>query len=147
MDTVVNGLEVINIGKNQWEEEEKYEHEFVSVHPTSGFTALDDDLFVPKGYYGNNKDGIPVIFDSGCNHAVAPIKSDFIGKITPVHKQINGLGATETVTGVGTAGWSFRDNYGVMRKLLVKACLIPTSKVRLFSPQQYFLQEGEVIFL
>ena len=103
-----------------------------------GYTALEDDLFVPKGYYTNEKDGIPVIFDSGCTHAMAPVKTDVIGKITPTNKLMNGLGATVRVVGVGTVGWSFKDDYRVMRKVLVKAYLVPTSKVSLFSPQQYF---------
>ena len=51
---------------------------------------------------------------------------------------MNGLGATVNVVGVGTVGWSFRDDYGVMRRVLVKAYLVPASKVRIFSPQQYF---------
>ena len=59
-----------------------------------GYTALEDDLFMPKGYYTTEKDGIPVIFDSGCTHAVAPVKTDFIGKITPINKLMNELGAT-----------------------------------------------------
>ena len=67
---------------------------------------------------------------------MAPIESDFIGKITPAYKQMNGLGTTATVIGFGTVGWSFRDDYRVMRKVLVKAYLIRASKVRLFSPQQ-----------
>ena len=97
---------------------------------------------MPKGYYTNEKDGIPVIFDSGCTHAMAPVKTDVIGKITPTNKLMNGLGATVRVVGVGTVGWSFRDDYRVMRKVLVKAYLVPTSKVSLFSPQQYFKQTG-----
>ena len=79
---------------------------------------MDDNLFVPKGYYVSDKDNIPVIFDSGCNHAVAPVESDFVGIITPLHKQMNGLGATATIMGVGTVGWSFRDDYGVLKRLL-----------------------------
>ena len=55
---------------------------------------------------------------------------------------MNGLGATATITGIGTVGWSFRDDYGVLKRVLVEAYLIPSSKVRLFSPQQYFKQEG-----
>ena len=55
---------------------------------------------------------------------------------------MNGLGATVRVVGVGTVGWRFRDDYRVMMKVLVKAYLVPASKVRLFSPQQYFKQTG-----
>ena len=37
----------------------------------SGFTAIDDDLFIPKGVY-KDKTGVDIIFDSGCTHAVTP---------------------------------------------------------------------------
>ena len=54
---------------------------------------------------------------------------------------MNGLGATVNVVGEGTIGWSFRDDYGVKRKVQVKEYIVPASKVRLFSPQAYFIQE------
>ena len=94
---------------------------------------MEDDIFVPKRYYALKRDGIPVIFDSGYNHAVAPVKSDFIQKITSINKLMNILEATTNVVGVGTFGWSFRDDYGVMKKILVKAYLVPASKFRIFS--------------
>ena len=66
LGTVLDGLEVIKVGED------------ASSHPTidipGGYTALEDDLFVPNGYYTNKRDGIPVIFDSGCTHAVAPVE-------------------------------------------------------------------------
>ncbi len=106
-DTVKNGIEVARIGNDVWSGEE-HEHLFVSDHTIinklNGYTALDDDLFVPKGYYIGDNDNIPVIFDSGYHHAVAPVESDFVGRITPYHKQMNGLGATVTIMGVGTVG-------------------------------------------
>ena len=88
------------------------------------------------------KDGIPVIFDSGCSHALTPLESDFVGHITPIDKVMNGLGATVKIAGIGVLGWKFRDDYGVTRKVFVKEYHVPESKVRLFSPQQYFEQEG-----
>jgi len=55
---------------------------------------------------------------------------------------MNGLGATANVVGEWTILWSFRDDFGVIQKVRVKAYHIPASKVRLFSPQFYFQQEG-----
>ena len=140
LDTVLDGLEVIKIGEDKYPKRED-EDGFVSIHNSEapnnflgGYTALEDDLFVPKGYYSNEGGGIPVIFDSGCTHALSPFESDFVGDITPINKLMNGLGATVNVVGVGTVGWSFRDDYGVMRRVLVKAYIVPASKVRLFSP-------------
>ena len=52
-----------------------------------------------------------------------------------------GLGATVQVKGEGMVKWEFRDDYGVKQVIEVKGYYIPTSKVRLFSPQSYFKQE------
>ena len=103
-------------------------------------TALDDDLFGPRGYYGK-EDGIPIIFDSGCTHALTPFEADFIGTITPVNKVMHGLGAAVNIVGEGIIGWSFRDDYGFQRKVQVKAYLVTSIKVRLFSPQVYVIHE------
>lgn len=55
---------------------------------------------------------------------------------------MNSLNATTNIVGEGIVGWSFRDNYGVKWKVQVKACLVPASKVRLFSPHDYYVQEN-----
>ena len=80
-------------------------------------------------------------FDSECSHTLNPLESDVVGPITPIGKVMNGLGATVNIVGIGVIGWTFRDDYGVMMKVFVKAYHIPESKIRLFSPQQYFEQE------
>ena len=78
---------------------------------------------------------VPVIFDSGCIRAVSPFTSDLIGQIAPVNKLMNGLGAKVKTVGEGTILWSVRDDYGVIKKVKVKAYHAPASKVRLLSPQ------------
>ncbi len=106
----------------------------------NGFPAVDTDLFLPKGLYKGEK-GVDIIFDSGCTHAVTPHETDFVGRVTPVAKVMNGLGAKANITGEGTVIWKFRDDYGVTKSVQVKAYLVPASKVRLFSPQAYFQSE------
>ena len=71
------------------------------------------------GIYAGDE-GTYVVFDSGCTLAVSPFKSDFQGSITPMNKQMNGLGATSKVTGEGTITWTFRDDYGVEKYIQVK---------------------------
>ena len=46
---------------------------------------------------------------------------------------MKGLGSTICVEGEGLIKWVFRDNYGVNRKVKIKAPYVPTSLVRLFS--------------
>ena len=88
MYTVLDGIEIVKVGEKK-ESSKDY-----------GYTALENDLFLPKGVYNSEK-GVPIIFDSGCTHAVTPYASDFIGKLTPVRKTMNGLGATTQITGEG----------------------------------------------
>ena len=40
---------------------------------------------------------------------------------------MNVLGATSNVIGVRMVGWRFRDDYGVMRKVLVKSYHVPVT--------------------
>ena len=83
----------------------------------------------------------PIIFDSGFSIIVTPHKEDFVGKIKPVNKPISALNVTEEVEGEGMIEWTFRDEYGVSRVIHTKDFYIISSKVRLFSPQSYFIQE------
>ena len=77
---------------------------------------------------------MPIIFDSECTHAVTPFEDDFVGKVKPVRKLMNGLGATAEVAGEETIIWQFRDDFVVIKRAKVPAYLVPASKVRLFSP-------------
>ena len=99
------------------------------------FTALEDNLFLPRGSYIGD-DGLPVMF----------IASDFIGKITLMNKVMNGLGATASVVGEGIVLWSFRDDFGVLKKVRLNAYCVPANKARFFSPQFYFQQEAGSTF-
>ena len=85
--------------------------------------------------------GVNVIFEPRCTHALTPYKSNFVVRIRSVTKVMNGLGAKVNITGEGTIVWKFRDDYGVTKRIKVKAYLVPASKVRLFSPQAYFQSE------
>ena len=61
LDTVLDGLEIIKTGKN--------------MEDINGYTAVDTDLFLPKGLY-KGEQGVEIIFDSGCTHAVTPREAD-----------------------------------------------------------------------
>ena len=104
------------------------------------YTALDDDLFLPRGRYVG-KDGVPIIFDTGCSISVTPHKQDFVGTIRPMNKLMTGLSSKAEIKGAGKVKWEFRDDFGVSQVILVEAYYIPTSSARLLSPQSYFQQE------
>ena len=123
----MDGLEVFQVGDMSNK----------MAYKIGGYTAVDDDFFLPKGIYKADE-GVPIIFDSGCTYAVTPHEEDFVETIKPVSKVMNGLGAQAKIIGEGTVLWKFRDDFGVSRRVKVKAYLVPASKVRLFSPQAYF---------
>jgi hypothetical protein len=104
-----------------------------------GYSAIDDDLFLPTGYYTDSQQ-MDIVFDSGCTTSVTPNKSDFVGDITEVHKIMQGLSSTTKITGEGMIKWKIRDDFGVEQIIEVNGLLVPESKVRLFSPQSYFNQ-------
>ena len=83
----------------------------------------------------------PIVFDSGCTISISPYKEDCVGGLTQINKPITGLSSTVEVEGEGAVLWSFYDDYGVIQHIKVKAYYIPSSPVRLFSPQHYFKQE------
>ena len=68
---------------------------------TYGLTSLEDDLVLPVGMYVGSDDDIPIVFDSRCSVALTHNKYDFYGLITPVNKQMIGLGACARVESEG----------------------------------------------
>ena len=91
----------------------------INHHCAHCFTALEDILFMPKGFYLDSGDK-PVVFDSGCTVSITPFKEDFVGKIKPVKRTITGLSSTVEVEGEGTVLWSFYDDYGVIQHIKLK---------------------------
>ena len=51
---------------------------------------------------------------------------------------MNGLSSKENVEAEGMVAWHFLDDYGVTQRVKVRAFYVPSSGVRLFSPQDYF---------
>ena len=103
------------------------------------FTALEEDLFPPSGYY-LDETSTPIVFDSKCSIAVMPYRHDFVGPIRPSTRSMNGILSFASVEGEVEVLWDFVDDYGVAQQVRFKAFLVPASKVRLFIPQEYFQQ-------
>ena len=69
---------------------------------------------------------------------MTPHEADFVGRIKSVTKVMNILGFEASIKGEGMVIWKFRENYGVTKRIQMKAYFVPASIVRLFSPQAYF---------
>ena len=91
------------------------------------------------------EDYTPLVLDTGCSHCVTPYSEDFVGNfIQPCSlDSVQGLDSKARVSGVGMVEWIVRDCFGSVRKLKVHAYWVPSASIRLFSPQQYFQEQGE----
>ena len=78
------------------------------------------------------------MFDSGCSVAVTPNIQVFIKPPTTVQKTMNGLSSVTSVEGEGMVEWNFLNYYGISQIIKVRTFNVPASRVRLFSPQEYF---------
>ena len=81
-----------------------------------------------------DKISTPIVFDSGCTVAVTPYKNDVMGPTRPSTRAMNRISSSTPVKGEGEVGWNFVDDYEVTQYAIIKAFLVPASKVRPVSP-------------
>ena len=82
-----------------------------------------------------------LILDIQCQYLQLKKDVENILTMTSETKTIQGLGTTVQVQGEEKVRCIFKDDYGLSQEVYIKAYYIPTSSVRLFSPQSYSIQE------
>ncbi len=97
-------------------------------------------------YWGEPPDEnkvIPIVIDTGASISISGEESDFVYGITAVdpNERIQGLNHSIAVAGIGTVRWKIRDELGQIATVETTAYYIPEARIRLFSPQLYFLEE------
>jgi len=89
----------------------------------------------------------PLIFDSGSSYSLTPVKSDFVTSIKPSKIQtLHGIGHSNKVEGEGTVKWRLTDVTGKIISFTTFSLYLPSSHVRLFSPQLYFFKTEDGSF-
>ena len=108
------------------------------------FPAIDahvDDLLEIHGdraYCMKPSDsGPPIIVDPGASYAITPLQSD-LHNFTPSPSKIKQLTGLTNIERFGQATWNIINFFGDHHMLVPIARLIPSTEVRLFSPQVYF---------
>jgi hypothetical protein len=99
-------------------------------------------------YWGHHKRGdvvIPIVIDTGASISISGEKADFYDGITDVDPTltIHGLNHAIQVQGIGKVRWKIKDQIGQVAVIETTAYYIPDDKVRLFSPQLYFIEEQD----
>ena len=90
-------------------------------------------------YQALNANDVPIVIDSGASYALTPFFEDFITPLKSCKiKSLQGLSSKADVKGKGLVEWTIVDMFGVVRKIQVTACYVPSASIRLFSPQAYF---------
>ena len=115
---------------------------------SGGWTTLPCNILraevggpAPASVYISGKEPeLPVVIDSGASFSLTPTINDFITPIRPSKTKLSGLEGETVVAGVGTVEWIIQDVNGLIQKIRCEAFYVPQAQIRLFSPQQYFMQ-------
>ncbi len=88
-----------------------------------------------------DSDSVPIRIDNCCTRSISYNKHDFIeSTLRPVNQcYVKGFGGSITpITQKGTLAWKMMDDTGVQHEIqLPDSLLVPTSKIRLLSPQHW----------
>ena len=94
-------------------------------------------------YLSSDSSNYPIVIDSGASFSLTPNIEDFITPLTPVNVKLTNLDGETPVAGVGTVEWVIRDVNGKVHTIRCEAFYVPKAQIRLYSPQQYFMEHGE----
>ena len=109
---------------------------------------MRDDQYLPAQHHAFQSNietpDYPIVLDTGASSSLTPILNDFIGPLkTATITEINGIGSTTRIVGVGTVEWHVRDYWNIVRVIHTTAYYAPDIQIRLFSPQVYFQENDD----
>ena len=87
----------------------------------------------------------PIVFDTGCSVSISPHLEDFIGPLEKLENAtIRGVGNVKhRIEGVGMVEWTVYDMNGEVFTIRTRAFYVPSSDIRLFSPQTFIQEQPE----
>ena len=89
--------------------------------------------------FSNYVQVFPLILDTGASISITPVLSDFVEDLKPPPvQQVHGINSTSKIEGAGTVEWQVNNIDGQSKTIKTFALYLPSAKVRLFSPQDYF---------
>ncbi len=94
-----------------------------------------------EGTASTNFEACPVVWDTGASFGLTPFATDFID-YEEVDIPVKDIAHTNTVVGMGTVMWKFRDSTGELIYLPLLCYHLPTADIRLLSPQTYHQLHG-----
>ncbi len=82
--------------------------------------------------------------DNRASACISNEKTDFIGKVTRIHRIVKGFGGRrEMAVWMGTIKWNWEDDQGVVHEFIIpKSYYIPAGSCRLLSPQHWSQQRS-----
>ena len=83
----------------------------------------------------------PVIWDTGASYGLTPFRSDFID-YEECNIAVQDITKTNTVIGIGTVMWKFKESNGGTVYLPILCYHLPSTDIRLLSPQTYHQLHG-----
>jgi hypothetical protein len=99
------------------------------------------DISTPSAtVYVARNDELPIVINSGASFCLTPCIKDFISPLEASDATLTGLNLVMKVAGTGTVEWVVQDVTGMVKTIRCRAFYVPNANIRLFSPQQYFME-------
>jgi hypothetical protein len=91
-------------------------------------------------FMSTQEESVPVVIDSGASNGLSPFRSDFV-QFVECDGSITGIGAQSAIKGFGKVRWKIVDQEGEVQVIESEAYYVPSSQIRLYSPQRDFQRE------
>jgi hypothetical protein len=86
-------------------------------------------------YLGLNAADAPIVVDSGASLSISPHRGDFVREIEQLNSTIQVISIVTKIEVFVTVCWTFKDVFGTIIIIEIRAYYIPDAGVRLFLPQ------------
>ena len=83
----------------------------------------------------------PIVSDTGASTSLTPFRDDFVS-FTPCDMEITGIGAMSPGRGRGIVRWKIYDQNNVTTTIETTALYMPEANIRLYSPQNHFIEKN-----
>lgn len=99
-----------------------------------------------KAYQSSVNGGVtfkscPLVWDTGASFGLTPFRDDFID-YQEANITVQGIGSSNTIVGIGVVMWKFKTESGKTIHLPMIAYHLPSTNIRLFSPQVFHQLHG-----
>ena len=104
--------------------------------------ALEDPMTLLARFDSDSKQ---ITVDTGATLSLSHDRQDFIGKMTPLTRNVRGVSGNVNATHIGKVVWQIEDDNGQVHDIHISNVMyIPTASSRLLSPQHWAQESNDL---